>query len=293
MNNNEDNLQESTSTYARDSKRLDVIIKQSDSQQKRLLLLNEELDIYKNHLEIKVEEEIKKRKEKEEMLLQQSKLAAMGEMIDAVAHQWKQPLNIISMRTGMISFDYDDGLINEEYIKEFQNKLNTQITHMTNTLDEFRTFFRSNKAVSKFNVKTMIEKVLILLKDDFCRFKIEVCINTIDDFNLTGIENEFQHLLINILNNAKDAFSDNNIDNRYIKINILSQNGLDKIEIIDNAGGIPTTIIEDIFKANYTTKKEGTGIGLYMSKLIADKSGGVLKVDNINDGAIFTFEKKS
>ena len=287
----ENNLKELISLYKQNSKRLNVIIKQSDNQQKRLLELNEELDLYKNHLEIKVEEEIQKRKEKETMLLEQSKLAAMGEMIDAVAHQWKQPLNTISLRVGMIGYDYDDALVDKEYIEEFHHKITAQITHMSNTLDEFRSFFRPNKKTGKFNVKIMIEKVLLLIKDEFQRFNIEVCINNIDDFNLIGIENEFQHLVINILNNAKDAFSQNSVENRRIDINILKDGQLNKIEIIDNAGGIPKAFVQNIFKANYTTKKTGTGVGLYMSKLIADKIGGVLKVANTSDGAIFTFEK--
>ena len=287
----ENNLREFIELYNQNSKRFDIIIKQSDAQQKQLLELNQELDLYKNHLEIKVEEEIQKRKEKEAMLLQQSKLAAMGEMIDAVAHQWKQPITVISLDVALLDYDYDDALVDKEYIENFQHKITAQITHMSNTIDEFRSFFRPDKKTEKFNIKTMIEKVLLLIKSEFKRFYIEISINTIDDFDLIGIENEFQHLVINILNNAKDAFNENNVENRRIDINILKDGTLNKIEIIDNAGGIPKAFIQDIFKANYTTKKTGSGVGLYMSKLIADKNGGVLKVDNTSDGAIFTFEK--
>lgn len=286
----ESGLRDLIKDYNRKSKRLDIIIKQSDIQQKQLLEVNEELDTYKNHLEIKVEEEINKRKEKEKMLLQQSKMAAMGEMIDAVAHQWKQPINNINIQVGMITYDYDDDLINKEYIKNFEYNINTQVMHMSDTLDEFRTFFRPDKEVEEFNAKEMIEKVLLLLKDEFMRFKIKISINTMDDFNLIGIENEFQHLIINLLNNAKDAFVENQIEDRQIKINILAKDKTNKIEVIDNAGGIPKAYIKNIFTANYTTKESGTGIGLYMSKLIADKHGGQLKVDNVIGGARFTFE---
>lgn len=243
----EENLQQLIEDYDQDSNRLNIIIKQSDKQQKQLVLLNEELNIYKNNLEEKIEEEIKKRKEKEAMLLQQSKLAAMGEMIDSVAHQWKQPISIISFRTAMLTIDHEDNLIDKKYITEFQNMQNTQITHMTNTLDEFRSFFRPDKKTEKFNVTTMIEKVLLLIKDEFIQFNINISINTINDIHLEGIENEFQHLIINVLNNAKDAFNDNSIKNRQITINILNIDKINKIEIIDNAGGIPEDVIIDIF----------------------------------------------
>ena len=286
-----ENLETLLSDYQRKSKRLDKIMSQSDKQQLKLIKLNEELDEYKNHLELKVEEEIKKREEKEKMLLQQSKLAAMGEMMDAVAHQWKQPINIINMQVDMINYDYEDGLINDEYIKEFQGKVSSQVKHMTSTLNEFRSFFRPSKEASNFNIKKMIEKVLLLVKDEFVKNRIIITVNDNGNFNLDGVENEFKHLILNIINNSKDAFNDNNRDDRKILINILEDETSKSIEIIDNAGGIPEHVIDDIFKANVTTKEEGkgTGIGLYMSSQIAEKHNGSLNVINIEDGAKFTF----
>ena len=269
-----ENLETLLTNYQRKSKRLDKIIEQSDKQQLTLIKLNEELDEYKNHLELKVEEEIKKREEKEKMLLQQSKLAAMGEMMDAVAHQWKQPINIVNMQVDMINYDYEDGLINDEYIKEFQGKVSSQVKHMTSTLNEFRSFFRPSKEASNFNIKKMIEKVLLLVKDEFVKNRIIITVNDNGNFNLDGVENEFKHLILNIINNSKDAFNDNNRDDRKILINILEDKTTKSIEIIDNAGGIPEHVIDDIFKANVTTKEEGkgTGIGLYMSSQIAENT---------------------
>ena len=269
-----ENLETLLTNYQRKSKRLDKIIEQSDKQQLTLIKLNEELDEYKNHLELKVEEEIKKREEKEKMLLQQSKLAAMGEMMDAVAHQWKQPINIVNMQVDMINYDYEDGLINDEYIKEFQGKVSSQVKHMTSTLNEFRSFFRPSKEASNFNIKKMIEKVLLLVKDEFVKNRIIITVNDNGNFNLDGVENEFKHLILNIINNSKDAFNDNNRDDRKILINILEDETSKSIEIIDNAGGIPEHVIDDIFKANVTTKEEGkgTGIGLYMSSQIAENT---------------------
>ena len=209
-----------------------------------------ELDQFKNNLEVKVKEEIEKRKEKEKMLFQQSKLASMGEMMDAVAHQWKQPINIISMGVDVIDLDFMMGKIDENYINEFKNNIFLQINHMTNTLDEFRSFFRPNKEYQKFNMEAMINSVLLLIQDDFIKNKIEITVNITQNFTLIGIENEFKHLVLNILNNSKDAFNENNLKNRKININILENKTVKKLEITDNAGGIPIYILNDIFKAN-------------------------------------------
>jgi len=288
-----ESLEKLLKDYRRKENRLNTIIHQSDKQQQSLLLLNEELDSYKNELELKVEEEIKKRKEKEKILLQQSKLAAMGEMMDAVAHQWKQPINIIKMKIDMIGYDFDDNLIDKEYIEDFQKNIFQHIDHMTNTLNEFRTFFRNKGNMEDFSVLKMIEKVLFLVKDEFMQHTITLNLKEKNDFLLHGVENEFKHLILNIINNSKDAFIEKKCVERIINISVSENEEAKFIEISDNAGGIPTDVIDDIFKANVTTKEEGkgTGIGLYMSQQIANKHNGLLTAQNISDGALFIFKQ--
>jgi C4-dicarboxylate-specific signal transduction histidine kinase len=278
--------------YKRKENRLNIIINQSDKQQQVLLSLNEELDSYKNELELKVEEEIEKRKEKDKIILQQSKLAAMGEMMDAVAHQWKQPINIINMQIDMLGYDFEDDLVNEKYVKQLQRDIFRNIKHMTNTLDEFRTFFRPNKDVEKFYVKDMVNKVLLLVKDEFIKNLITINLIVEDNYTLIGVENEFKHLILNIINNAKDAFIERNIKERQIDIEVKSTEKFYAINILDNAGGIPQDLISDIFKTNVTTKigDKGTGIGLYMSEQIAVKHNGSLTVENIDHGSKFIFK---
>lgn len=272
--------------YKRKSKRLETIIKQSDAQQKELLNLNEELDEYKNHLEKKVEEEIEKRKQQDKILLHQSKLAAMGEMIDAVAHQWKQPLNNIYFNAGLIEYDFDANLIDKEYITNYANNISRQIDHMTNTLNEFRTFFKPDKEVIELNILKVIENTLVLIQDEFKKDHVQIEINQYEEMYLSTIENEFQHMILNLLNNSKDAFIENKLDDRKININIYK----DRLEVIDNAGGIPEEIIANIFNVNFTTKKKGSGAGLYMSKLIADKYNCNLFAKNKDNGVIFIFK---
>jgi signal transduction histidine kinase len=224
------------------------------------------------------------------MLLQQSKMAAMGEMMDAVAHQWKQPLNALSMYSKIIQSDFEEGTVDQKYIDQFKDDIQVQIDHMVNTLDEFRTFFRPNKENETFSLLSIVHSVLFLTKDDLLKNRITVKIEKKDHIDVDGSANEFKHLLLNILNNAKDAFNENHIENREITISLINDEKGKRMEIADNAGGIPENIIADIFKADVTSKEEGkgTGIGLYMSTQIASKHNALLSVKNQNGGACFT-----
>ena len=239
-----------------------------------------------------VEQEFLLRMENERLLAQQAKHAAMGEMMDAVAHQWKQPLNAISMLTDLLLIDYRSGSVDESYLKEYKKDLWGQIEHLLNTLSEFRTFFRPNKTAKYFSAKKAIDAVLLLTKDEFMKNNIAIDVNVKHDFKLYGIENEFKHIVLNIINNSKDAFKSVNIAKKKIDISIDSIENNSIIIIRDNAGGIPNEIIDDIFKPNVTTKEEegGTGIGLYMSSQIAQKMHAKLSAENSLDGAVFTFK---
>lgn len=280
--------------YKRKSQRLDKIIKQSDKMQMQLLKANEELDKYRNNLELKVEEEILKRKQKEQMLLDQAKFAAMGEMVDAIAHQWVQPLSIIKLHTTSLGFDYQNGKVDEEYIEAYEQKISWVIDHMNTTLNEFRGFFRENKQKSSFGMKEMIAKVLLFVNDEFIKHGIKIEVEMDENFEVVGIENELKHIILNIINNSKAAFVRNNIKKRIIHIKTYTTESEKIVEISDNAGGIKEEIINDIFKANVTSCKEGegTGMGLYMSALIAEKNNFKIEAKNIDNGAMFTLKKK-
>ncbi len=258
-------------------KRFDTIVKQSDKQ------LSEQVRRLENEFELRISHE--------RILAQQAKHAAMGEMMDAVAHQWKQPLNVISMLTDILLSDYSDGDVDEAYLEEYRTTLWKQLDHLLNTLDEFRSFFRPDKEKAAFNLAKAIDTVLLLIKDEFMGKAITFKIDGDDSIVLYGVENEFKHIILNILNNAKDAFIENETDSRMIKISFYKKEGKVMIEICDNAGGIPEAVIDDIFKANVTTKAEGkgTGIGLYMSAQIAEKMEASLEVRNKAHGACFTF----
>lgn len=279
--------------YQRQLERFDKILKQSDRQQLHLVELNQELENYKQHLERRVEEEVAKQQEKEKLLMHQSRLASMGEMIDAIAHQWGQPLTTLKLQAQMLSYDIEDGLVNDEYLLEYQNKSLQQLDHMVETLQEFRSFFRPAGEKESFSLRETVNSVLLLVHDEIVRCNIDIEIKCEKDLSIVGTKNEFKHLLLNLINNAKDAFEEHAIKNRKILIVIEELEGLKRLSVLDNAGGIPEAIIETIFQPNVTTKEEGkgTGIGLYMSSQIAQKYQATLKVENYENGARFIFEQ--
>ncbi len=229
------------------------------------------------------------RLEQQEMLMQQSKMAMVGEMMDSVAHQWKQPLNALMLYSEMIRNDFEEGIVDKAYVEEYRRNLQVQIDHMVNTLDEFRSFFRPNKERESFKLIEVVNSALFLAKDDILKNRILVKVERKDDIEIYGYPNEFKHLILNIINNAKDAFVENEVKQRLITINLVASELGDRLEICDNAGGIPESVIDTIFEANVTTKEDGkgTGIGLYMSQQIAQKHQAKITVENRNGGACF------
>jgi signal transduction histidine kinase len=234
-------------------------------------------------------EEYQLRMAQEEMLIQQSKMAMMGEMMDSVAHQWKQPLNALTLYSELIRNDFHEGNVDKNYIEKFRSDIQLQIDHMVNTLDEFRSFFRPSKEQNDFRLVDVVHSALFLAKDDILKNHILVKVEQEDEIIINGYENEFKHLILNIINNAKDAFIEKDIQQRLVRIRLIASGEGDRMEIYDNAGGVPDEVIETIFDANVTTKEEGkgTGIGLYMSRQIASKHNAVLSVENREEGACF------
>ncbi len=224
-----------------------------------------------------------------QMLEQQAKMAAMGEMLDAVAHQWKQPLNALSMYADLLKSDFDEGRVDRSYIDEMLEGVNTQIEHMLVTLREFRDFFRPNQEVSSFLLSEVIDSACLLVKDEFLKHTIEIEIDVDEDLKLHGNANEFKHLILNIINNAKDAFNEKQIKERLIRIHATIKGKVAFLSIEDSAGGIDPEVIEKVFEANVTTKEKGkgTGIGLYMSAQIVEKLKGSISVHNTDTGACF------
>ncbi|MCG6550718.1 MAG: ATP-binding protein [Candidatus Magnetominusculus sp. LBB02] len=243
-------------------------------------------------LEERVKDGINKIVYQEQMLIQQSKMAAMGEMIGLIAHQWRQPLNAIGLMVQDLKDAYAFGEIDQPFIEQLVNAAMTQINFMSKTIDDFRDFFKPSKKKLRFNVKKNIEEILSMFALVFNKSDIEVSMTAASDIALftEGYPNEFKQVVLNIINNSKDAIASKELIKRG-QIEIAIGNDRDKITIAirDNGGGIPPDIIGKIFEPYYTTKgKEGTGLGLYMSKTIVETNmGGTLAVSNTGDGAEF------
>jgi len=187
---------------------------------------------------------IQKSREKQDKLLQQqSKMASMGEMMDAVAHQWKQPLNSISMMNDMLLDDFKDSIVDETYIKDMTQTIQHQIEHMVSTLNEFRTFFRPSKDLKDFSLQICLKSVQVLMKDELLKNQINIKTETEEDISIFGEINEFKHLFLNLINNSIDAFNEKKIQKREIYITAKSENEDTIIRYEDNAGGIPQEIL--------------------------------------------------
>ena len=223
------------------------------------------------------------KQQKDELLYQQSKMAAMGEMIGNIAHQWRQPLSTISTASTGTKIQKEMDCLSDEDLIHSLTSINNSAQYLSKTIDDFRDFFNpSNNKVSEFDISDAISKTLNLVKAQFVAKDIEI-VQNIQDCKIQSIENELIQVLINILNNARDALVVKENQRRLIFLNTYSENDTLHIEIKDNAQGIPEDIIDRIFEPYFTTKhqSQGTGIGLYMSKEIIEKHlNGKIEVIN-------------
>ncbi len=230
-------------------------------------------------------QDITSEREKENLLIKQSKLAAMGEMIGAIAHQWRQPLNALNINIENMEDDYIEGMIDRVYLDEFVTEQTNTIQFMSKTIDDFRNFFRIDREEEVFSVKQAIDSIYRIQSAQLKNNNILLKISGMD-FVVKGYENEFKQVILNIVTNAKDAILNNS--NRSGIIDIALQDST--ITIRDNGGGIPEKTADRIFEPYFTTKEqgEGTGMGLYMCKMIIeDNMGGTLEVSRIEGGTEF------
>jgi two-component system, NtrC family, C4-dicarboxylate transport sensor histidine kinase DctB len=241
-------------------------------------------------LEQKIKDEIKKQKAQEEILIHQSRSAEIGEMINNIAHQWRQPLNNLSLTIQNISFTYQSGILTQEELDKTIDKSKMIIKTMSNTIDTFRDFFEPNKNKVLFKIEHSIDNTLEILSSTLRFHNIELIKEIIDDVEIYDFENEFSQVLLNIITNAKDALVSNKIEKPTIKITISKIFNNLIVKIKDNANGVDEEIIDKIFEPYFTTKgkDQGTGIGLYMSKIIIEKNmHGKIEVTNDKEGAVF------
>lgn len=244
----------------------------------------------------RVEKESAKVIEKERLLIRQSKMATMGEMIGVIAHQWRQPLNSLAIIIQDVEQAYKYGELNDEYLAKFKHNSINIIRNMSNTIDDFRKFFSPNKKAEEFFIEDAIDETLKIIEPQLKNYGIDIVFNNNSGIKhkYAGFKNELKQALLNIVSNAKDALFERKPQNRFIKIAVsAASDNMVKISIEDSAGGVPENIIGKIFDPYFTTKSDdkGTGIGLYMTKQIIEESfKGIISISNSDNGARFVVE---
>uniref|UniRef100_UPI0040478BD6 sensor histidine kinase n=1 Tax=Aliarcobacter sp. TaxID=2321116 RepID=UPI0040478BD6 len=250
----------------------------------------DELKSLNDNLSMKVENGIEEGKQKDRKILQQAKLARIGSMISMIAHQWRQPLSELSGILMELETAVRFKKADEKHILTAIEKSDKMIEFMSNTIDDFRNFYKPDKVKEEFLVSISCKNAINIIDATLKNCDISLNINIKDDKRIFGYPTEFAQVVLNILSNAKDILMEKKIKNPRIDINIDSKGILSIITIKDNAGGIHEKNLELIFDPYFSTKdtSKGTGLGLYISKLIIERNmGGELSVYNDEEGAVF------
>jgi len=255
---------------------------QVQTTQQSLRQLNE-------HLEQRVQEELAKNREKDHMLIQQSRLAAMGEMVHNIAHQWRQPLNALSLLVRNIKDDYDFQALTPEVMDRSVADAQRLLGRMSTTIDDFRDFFRPEKEMTQFDVSHAVEEAVFIMQGTLKSHGIELVEKLDPGVEAEGFPSQFAQAVLNILANAKEEILARKVAAGRIEIELQRQGETILLRVSDNAGGIAPEILPKIFDPYFTTKDKGSGIGLYMAKTIIEHNmNGSISAANLGDGACFT-----
>ncbi len=228
------------------------------------------LEALNESLEEKVETSVANIRERDKLLTQQAKMASMGEMLENIAHQWRQPLSAITATSTGMKVQSEMGLLSDEDNKKAYDNITNAANLLSQTIDNFRDFFKVEKDTTIYDINDLYKKTLFLVDSQFKHNNIKLIENT-STVKIKILGNEIIQVILNLLNNAKDALLENKVENKLIFVDIFTQEKSLFINIKDTAGGIPEDIIDRIFEPYFTTKeKHGTGIGLYMSKKIIE-----------------------
>ncbi len=244
-------------------------------------------------LETRVIETVADLRRKDQMLIQQGRLAAMGEMIGNIAHQWRQPLNNVALIIQALQIQFNAGELTREEMDKNIHEAMEVLLYMSSTINDFRTFFREDKAKHEFNISSALNRAMSLISPSLKSFNMVVEIESNDEVVAIGYESEYGQVLLNIITNANDAAKERKVPHPHVTIRIARENQHSVLYIRDNCGGIPDEILPKIFDPYFTTRgpDRGTGIGLYMSKVIIEQNmAGKLTARNVDGGAEFRIE---
>ncbi len=235
----------------------------------------------------------RKIREKDRIMMQQGRQAAMGEMIGNIAHQWRQPLNVLALTIQRVQLFHDMGTFTKEFLASSTAEAMKVINHMSQTIDDFRNFFSPDKEKETFTANEALTSSLSLIDASFAGQNIRIDVDAADTPAIHGYRNEYSQVLINILMNSRDALLERKVGSPKVVIRVFTEDGRAVVTIADNAGGIPEGVMTRVFDPYFTTKgpQKGTGVGLFMSKTIIEKNmNGTLSVRNMAEGAEFRIE---
>jgi len=252
------------------------------------LIQERELKAYQLYLEERVQEEKSLREAEESLLIEKNKSYEVGQMVSVIAHQWKQPLHYLNLLIEDLGMEYDYQPLSAEYIKDFVKNGTARVSFLTETMDNFLNFYKTNPNKSDFSVSGVIKEISLFLEMSYQSQGIKIEMEIENDFSLHGIENEFQQVILNLINNAKEAFHGQKRADSIIKVCLKKDMDKGKIIISDNAGGIQDEFLQKVFDLEFTTKDSGNGIGLYLvKKIVQERFNGNIDVSNNALGAEF------
>ncbi|MBS1213417.1 MAG: domain S-box [Proteobacteria bacterium] len=249
--------------------------------------LEAELRRLNESLEKRVAEEVEKNREQDLILSQQARLAAMGQMIHNIAHQWKQPINALAIVLANLKDDYDYHELTAESLHKTLKRSRRLLERMSTTIDDFSNFFRPDREAVEFEIDAAVEEALSIMSASLANHQIELVKALSPGLKARGYPNQFAHAVLNVIANGKEAIQQHAVPAGRIEIRLDEEHGMGKLTLQDNGGGIPAEILTQIFDPYFTTKEQGSGIGLYMTKLIIERNlKGTIEVTNRGDGTL-------
>jgi signal transduction histidine kinase len=250
--------------------------------------LAEKYEAINRRLEEQLQREIAKNREKDQILIQQARLVAMGEMITTIGQQWRRPIKSLSHLIQDVKEADEFGEIDGPFIDRFTRESMIQINLMSRAINDFRKFYKPDYDKSTFSVGDAIEDALFIFTPSLNDHGIEVEFEYRGQQPAFGYPNEFSQVVLHILTNARDAFIESGRSNRILTIKIGETEQFITAEFTNNAGGIEPSLLKTIFAPYFTTKPHGTGLGLYMTKKIMENMNGQVTVESTGNGARFT-----
>ncbi|MDP8221391.1 MAG: ATP-binding protein [Candidatus Stygibacter frigidus] len=249
------------------------------------------LESFRQNLQEKVNVAVESIREKDHIIIKQSRQVAVSELISNISHQWRQPLNTVMALIQDIEITGEEEELTVDYLSKQSQKAMSIIQDMSNTIDDLRYFFQPVEESEEFILHDVISRCVKLLEPTLQEENIKLEIKGDEQLNAKGYSNDYAQVVLQIINNSRDALREKDISDKEITINILEDSGKAKLEVIDNGGGIAEDVIEHIFEPYFTThfKSPGRGLNLYMCQIVIEKNmKGSLTAGNMGSGAIFT-----